>query len=288
MATPKTNDAASKDAPTEVAYLGPMGTYAHLVAEKRYGTKCRMLPFPTIHEVCRFAARHAYRRGIVPIENSSGGAIYETVDILLAGKPRFTVEEELVLNVKLALIGHKGQPIRNLYSHFAPLEHCEGWIRKALPHVQPEVTGSTAAAALQAASHPESAALGSRRLARLYNLDILEYPIEADVPNITTFLAISGSKQPPAKSDKTTLAARTPNQPGGLCSFLETFRDEKVNLSRILSRPIRGCHREYAFLVDIEGGMDRPNVARSVAASRKICVDLRVVGSYPTHRPYSS
>jgi len=272
----------------EVAYLGPIGTYSHLVAEKRFGAKCKLIPFPTILDVCSFVSKKPARRGIVPIENSSGGAIYETVDILMANLPHIYVTEELSLDVKLTLLGHRGEKIRMLYSHFAPLEHCIKWVRRNLPGVQKNVVASTAVAAQHVADEKEAAVLGSRRLAALYGLDVLKYPVEADVPNITMFLSIAGQKVVLPGRKKTSILAKLPNKPGSLCTFLEAFRNEDVNLSRILSRPIRGCPREYAFMVDIQGAPGEGKVERALETARKTCVQLRIIGCYPSRTPYQS
>jgi len=274
--------------PREVAFLGPIGTYSHLVMEKRYGRRCKLVPLPTILDICSFVSRKPTRRGIVPIENSSGGAIYETVDILLANKPRFCIEEELSLKVRLALLGRKGDKIKVLYSHFAPLEHCATWLRRRLPRVDRRVVGSTAAAAYRAASETHAAALGSKKLASLCHLDVLHYPVEADIVNITTFLAIGGKRRVQPKATKTSLAVLLPNKPGGLCTFLESFRSERVNLSRIISRPVRGCPKEYAFLVDVEGSTTEANVKRALRMARDVSVQVRGIGSYPTRRTYQS
>jgi len=272
----------------EVGYLGPMGTYSHLVAEKRYGPRAKLFPLPTILDVCQFVSRDPARRGIVPIENSSGGAIYEMVDILLGNRPRVNILEELSLNVRLALLGRRGEKPRVLYSHFAPLDHCAGWIRKHLPRAEKRVVASTAVAALQAASQRNAVALGDRKLARLYGLEILHYPVEADMPNVTVFLAIGGTRRIQPFGSKITLAVKLPNVPGSLCAFLETFRDHGVNLSRLLSRPIRGQPRQYAFLVDIEGSAEASNVRRALRKARSVSAEFRLVGAYPCRKPYTS
>jgi chorismate mutase/prephenate dehydratase len=272
----------------QVAYLGPIGTYSHLVAEKRFGRRAVLLPFPTVMDVCAFVAGRPSRFGIVPIENSSGGAIHETVDILLANEPRVHIEAELSLNVRLALLGRKGQDIRKLYSHAMPLEHCVTWLKRHLSRAEREVVTSTAAAAIHAASEVNAGALGHRRLAAIYGLDVLEYPVAADVPNLTVFYVIGGRKPAPPRRDKTTLAVKLPNRPGSLCTFLEAFRAGNVNLSRLISRPIRGSPREYAFLVDVLGGADGEPVRRALARARKTAVEVRVVGSYPALPSYSS
>lgn len=273
---------------TDVAFLGPAGTYSHLVAEKRFGKTARMFPMDSITDVFAFVARNPERRGIVPVENSSGGTINETVDLLLAARPRIPIVEELALDVRLALLGHRGDKPRRLYSHAVPIEHCRPWLKKHLPRVARHIVNSTALAAQLAAQEPGAVALCSRRLASLHSLAVLHYPVEAAVPNLTIFLMLGGRQIEQPGARKTTLAVKLPNQPGSLCSFLETFRDAQVNLSRLVSRPLRGCPREYAFLVDLEGGNREPRVREALAAARKLCVSLRLVGSYPIRKPYNS
>lgn len=273
---------------TEVAFLGPIGTYSHLVAEKRFGRKCKLVPFPSILQVCTYVSKKPARRGIIPIENSSGGTIYETIDILMANDPKIYIAEELSLDVKLALLGRKSERIETLYSHFAPLEHCAHWLQENLPHVQKRVVSSTAMAARHASDETGSVAIGNRRLASLNGLNVLKYPIATEVPNITMFLSIAGQKVVLPGKKKTTLMAKLPNSPGSLCTFLETFRKHNVNLSRILSRPIRGCPREYAFIVDIQGALTETQVKKALLLARKVCVELKIIGSYPTRRPYRS
>jgi len=272
----------------EVAFLGPVGTYSHLVAQKQFGKNVRFHPLPTVLDVCTFAAKHPSARGIVPIENSSGGAIYETVDILLENRPHIYIEQELSLHVILALIGRRNEKTTKLFSHFVPLEHCNTWIKQTLPRVEKHAVSSTAVAALRAAAEWGGAALGSRTLAKLYGLDILEYPVETDMPNITTFYVVSGRKVTPEKPTKTTLCVKIPNEPGSLYNLLGTFQSESVNLSRLISRPIRGCPREYAFLVDVSGGLHQPNVRSALTKARKLATEIRVAGSYPCRRSFRS
>lgn len=272
----------------KIAYLGPAGTYSHLVAEKRFRRQGDLLPMPTILDICSAVARSRVERGVVPIENSSGGAIHETVDILLTHRPRVYIEEELTLVVKLALLGRPNQRIEVLYSHFAPLEHCTEWLRRHLPRVQRRVVTSTAAAAQRAAAEQGAAALGNRRLAGIYGLNVLHYPVEADIPNITSFLVVTRRRADSQPAAKTTLAVRLPNEPGSLCTFLQAFKEEDVNLTRLISRPIRGCPREYAFLVDIKGGPASPRVTRAMTKARATSTQMRTAGSYGIHRPYTS
>ncbi len=272
----------------EIAYLGPEGTYSEMVAQKRFGRGHDYVPCRSIRDVCAFAGRGAQRAGVIPIENSSGGAILETVDILLAGQPRVKIREEVSLNVRLALLGTKGKAVQKLYSHFAPLDHAGGWIRTHLPGVEKVPVPSTAVAAETAAAEPGAAALGSRKLAALHGLDILTFPVEADVPNTTVFLLIGNVPQKHYRRFRTTAAVTLRNQPGALCTFLETFRDHDVNLSRLLSRPLRGCPGEYAFLVDIDGDPAMADVRAALRAARRASDTLRLVGTFGIGSTYTS
>ncbi len=273
----------------EVAYLGPEGTYSHQVTDKRFGAQAKLVPMPSILDVCKFVTAAANRRGIIPIENSSGGAIYETVDILLLNRPRIYIQEELSLDVKLALIGHPGQKIKTVYSHFVPIEHCAPWLRKHLPRTQKRVVSSTAVAGEKAARDPNAAALASRKLAPICGLKVLEYPVEADIPNVTTFLSITAKSNPiSGRNMKTTLAVKIPNQPGALWTLLDAFRQYDVDLSRILSRPIRGCPRQYAFLVDVKGDAQSAKVKKALSLARKTSLSIRVIASYPCKSAYKS
>jgi prephenate dehydratase len=271
-----------------IAFLGPLGTYSHLITGKRFGKGTKLMPLSGIQDVCAYVSRHKDSRGVVPIENSSGGTIHETIDILLTNHPRIYIEEELTLNVRLALLGHKDCPIRKLHSHFVPLEHCGPWIKKNIGRVDKIEEPSTAIAAAHVTVDPYAAALGGRHLAKQFGLSILEFPVESGTPNITTFIVISGKKPQPAKSEKITMAVRLPNTPGSLYRLLGIFDNADINLSRLVSRPIRGLHKEYAFLVDIDGDIQQPAIKRAINAAKKQCTKLRICGSYPCRTPYRS
>ncbi len=271
-----------------VAFLGPLGTYSHLVTKKRFGVDAELVPLSGILDVCTYVARHKDSKGIIPIENSSGGTISETIDILLTNRPRVYIEEELTLHVKLALLGHKDCKIKKLHSHFVPLEHCTPWIKKNLGRVEKIEEPSTAIAAAHVTVDPYAAALGGRHLAKQFGLTVLEFPVETETPNITTFVVISSKREEKPDSTKITMSIRLPNEPGSLYRLLGIFEKENINLSRLVSRPIRGAHKEYAFLVDIDGESQQPNVKRAINAAKKQCTSLRLCGQYPCRTPYRS
>jgi len=271
-----------------VAYLGPSGTFSELMARKRFGNQVERMPFPGIYEVFEYVRAHRNGVGIVPIENSSGGTIYETIDCLVEARQPLVIHEELSLQVRLALLGHRGEKIHTLYSHFAPMQHCDPWIRKHLPRVERKETASTALAAETASTNRHAAALGMREAAKRYGLDVLEFPVQPEVPNVTQFVCIGHRRPAAVKRGKTSLIVTLHNRPGSLCEFLEVFRDYQVNMTRLLSRPIIGRPKSYVFFIDIEGTAASPSVRQALNKARGIAESLREAGTYPVRRPYLS
>lgn len=265
----------------EISFLGPAGTYTQQIAEMRFGKSIPMVPASTIYDACEHVKSVAGSYAVVPIENSSGGAITTTIDLLL-NDPELTIVESMSLVVRLALLGRKGIEIKDLYSHFAPFKHCAKWIHKHLPNVVCHEVSSTAEAAIRAQKEPNSGAIGSKKLAEIYDIDILEFPIEQDIVNETEFVVITSKETngDSNKGNKSSLAVELINGPGSLCSFLIPFRDMEVNLTRIISRPIYGVPSEYAFYIDIKGNKNDSAVKQALALASDHCDSLRVIGSY--------
>ncbi len=271
-----------------VAFLGPRGTFSGLVTQKRYGNSLEQVPLPGVYEVFEYVRAHKNSVGIVPIENSSGGTIYETIDCLVEPRRPLVILEELSLKVRLALLGHKGEKIHTLYSHFAPMQHCDPWIRKHLPRVERKEIASTALAAETAATNRHAAALGMKDAAKRYGLDVLEFPVQPEVPNLTQFVCIGHRMHTPAKADKTSLIVTLHNRPGSLCEFLEVLRDHSVNMTRLLSRPIIGQPKSYVFFIDIEGSPDTDPVNHALLRARRVAESMRIAGAYPVRKAYLS
>jgi len=272
----------------QIAYLGPQGTFSELVARKRFGRAIPGVPLPGIYEVFEHVRKNRNAVGIVPIENSSGGNIYETIDCLIESGRSLVILEELSLQVRLALLGHRGKNIRTLYSHFAPMQHCDPWISSHLPKVERKEVSSTAMAAETAAKNPNAAALGMRDAARQYGLDVLEFPVQPDVPNLTQFICIGHKSAAPETGSKTSMIVTLTNRPGALCDLLAIFRDHDINMTRILSRPIIGQPKSYIFFIDILGTPDRSPAREALARAARTVESLRYAGAYPVRRPYLS
>ncbi|MBL9153924.1 MAG: prephenate dehydratase [Verrucomicrobiales bacterium] len=275
---------AAENPPTRlrVAYLGPEGSFAHLVARKRFGDQ-ELIPHSSVDDVFNYLETAPDSLAVVPIENSSGGIITATVDRMIEEGTPFHIQEEISLNVKLALLGREGEKISKLYSHFAPFHHCTKWLKANYPDAEQVVTPSTTLAAIAASQETGSAALGSRESAERYGLDVIHYPVQADVPNITEFFVVAHQANPDSPNNsRTSLAVELPDAAGSLFRFLEPLARNEINLKRIESRPIKGKPHQYRFFIEIQGNSATPLVAKTLEEAKSHCLSLRNFGSYPT------
>lgn len=274
--------------PTRVAYLGPEGSFSHFVARKRFGNE-GLIPQGSVDEVFDFLQRSPDCLAVVPIENSSGGIITATVDRIMEEGAPYQINEEIALNVKLSLLGHEGDVIKRIYSHFAPFRHCSRWLKANYPLAEQVVTPSTTQAAVIVAQERGSAAIGSRDSAEQYGLDVLHYPIEADLPNVTEFFVVSHEANPDSpKNNRTSLAVELSDASGSLFRFLEPFARNEINLKRIESRPMVGHPNQYRFFIELAGNTAAPEVKAALAEAGKVCLKLRNFGSYPAENRFDS
>ncbi len=271
----------------EVAFLGPEGSFSHLVAKKRF-PDLPLKPFRTVPEVFASLDQHEREIGIVPIENSSGGMIVETVDGLIEHACTLFIQEELSLNVRLALLAKPGTEIRTIYSHFAPLQHCEPYLKEHFPNAKRVPQPSTSGSAQAAAREPGVAAIGQLAMAEIYGLEVVAYPIREEVPNITQFFVVGHTRQEAASAEKTSLVVALKNQAGSLYSFLKPFAEAGVNLTRIESRPTVGQPNTYRFLVELHGTEKEEAVRAAFRGAQEVSTQFHNVGSYPVLPRYES
>ncbi len=274
--------------PQTLACLGPEGSFSHLLTQMRFPDAPVQL-MASIGEVFDFIAAHPDALGIVPIENSSGGFIIDTVDRLVDERCRLRILEELTLDVKLALLGRKGGEVKTIHSHAMPFFHCDEWLKASYPDARRIVEASTAKAAEKAATLEAAAAIGPRQNAARHALDILHFPIAGEVPNITQFFLLGHSENPASlDNNRTALVVELPDRAGSLCRFLTPLSHGAINMKRLESRPIRGQPNKYRFYIEIEGSPASPPVATALGQTRADGAVIRSIGSYPAGRRFES
>ncbi|HEY6241563.1 MAG TPA: prephenate dehydratase [Burkholderiales bacterium] len=267
--------------PLSVAYLGPQGTFSEMALGKQFGTSVRAQPFASIDEVFRAVETGSAQYAVVPVENSTDGAIGRTLDLLLATPLRICAE--VVLRVQQNLIAKRAsmKAIRKVYSHPQSLAQCHGWLAQNLPGARRVPLASNAEAARVAAKEAGAAAIGPEIAAARYGLKLLARSIEDDPKNRTRFLVLGSHDAGPSGKDRTSLVMTTHNRPGSLLDLIASFSICGVNMTRLESRPARTGQWEYYFYVDIEGHQEDPKVAKALAELRDKAPFLKIFGSYP-------
>lgn len=264
-----------------VAYLGPEGTFSQLAARRLFGLQARYREGATIEAVFDAVTSGEATYGVVPIENSTEGAVSMTSDALLEGE--LLIRQEYILPVAHCLLSRATSlsAIQTVYSHPQALAQCRGWIAKHLPRAQVVQTTSTAAAAREAHADETAAGIGAELAGELHDVPVLRANIQDRRENATRFVVLAREDAPPSGNDRTTLAFGVQHHKGALRKVLTDFEDAGVNLSRIESRPSRKAPWQYVFLVDVEGHRTDPTLAAGLKAAKKSAAFLKVVGSYP-------
>lgn len=270
--------------PITVAYLGPKGTFSERAAVKHFGIAADALPMASIDEVFRAVESGAADFAIVPVENSTEGAVGRSLDLM--PQTPMKVCGEVLLRIHHHLMSRfpvkDFTAIKRVFSHGQSLAQCHEWLNSNLPHVERVAVASNAEAARRAAEEAGSAAVAGEMAAEHYGLAILASNIE-DEPNNTTRFLILGDYEPKhSGQDKTSLVLSAKNEAGAVYAMLTPFATRGVSMTKFESRPSRVALWDYLFFVDIEGHRDDPNVAEALADVEKIAGYLKVLGSYPT------
>jgi len=248
---------------------------------KQFGAAVETLPCASIDEVFRAAETGGAQYAVVPVENSTDGAIGRTLDLLLATPLRICAE--VVLRVQQNLMAKRPsmKSIRKVYSHPQSLAQCHGWLAQNLPGARRVPLASNAEAARVAAKEAGAAAIGPEIAAVRYGLKLLARAIEDDPKNRTRFLVLGPHAAGASGSDRTSLVMTAHNKPGSLHDLIASFAAHGVSMTRLESRPARTGQWEYYFYVDIDGHQDDPKVARALAELRDKAPFLKIFGSYP-------
>lgn len=269
--------------PMNVAFLGPEGTFTQEAAQKHFGHAVRTQPLGAIDEVFREVESGGCSYGVVPIENSTEGAVNHTLDMFLRSPLKICGEVELRIHHNLLTqAGDQDlSEIEVVYSHRQSLAQCREWLDRHLPNAR-RIEVSSNAEAARIVSGPHEAAIAGTVAAGLYDLQVRYENIEDQPDNTTRFLVISKESVPASGGqDRTSLLVSAANRSGALYGLLKPFADRSISLTRIESRPARSQNWEYVFFIDLDGHGDEPRVAEALEQLRADAAMVKVLGSYP-------
>ena len=267
--------------PQKVACLGPDGTFSHTALLEIFGESVQSVFQTTIAGVFQEVEKGRAPLGVVPVENSTEGAVTFTLDELL--NTDLKVKSEKFLKISYCLLSQCDdiKQIKRLYALNQPFAQCKGWIKKNLPDVEIHYVNSTTQSADRASNDKTSAALASEANAGRYNLKILATKIEDSTHNYTRFFVIGKKDNPPTGNDKTSIILAVREKPGALYSVLKPFRDAGINLTKIESRPDKRKMWAYNFFIDFTGHREDVNVKDTIETIREEALFIKILGSYP-------
>lgn len=277
-----------------VGYLGPEATFTEMAmrAMPSVGDATPAQPFATVDAVLDAVRDGEVAAGVVPIENSLEGSVTPTLDALARDDAPLVIVEEWALPVQFSLLARRGTDLASV-KHIASIPiaaaQCRRWLASNIPDAQLVAALSTANAAQRLATEepaPYDAAISAEIAAARYDLDVLASNIGDNTEATTRFVLVRRPSPPPAPTgaDKTTLVLfMREDHSGALMEILNEFAVRGVSLTLIQSRPTRRQLGDYYFYVDCEGHVMDERVGEALAGLRRVCADVRYLGSYARH-----
>jgi chorismate mutase/prephenate dehydratase len=271
----------SLEQPLRVSHLGPAGTYSEEAARKRFGAVAELVPYATLDEAVKAAEQQQVDIAVVPVENSTEGAVNRTLDLLLDSPLKIIGEVDLAIHHQLLTKASSLGDVTKVAAHPQALAQCRAWLQKNLPNAKHAPMESNAAAAQAAADDPRMAAIAGKLAAEQYNLPALATNIEDDQQNTTRFLMLSSTEAAATGNDKTSLICSVPNKPGSLAKLINVISGAGVNMTKLASRPSSTGLWDYAFYIDVDGHCDDERISAVLESLAEQAMFVKVLGSYP-------
>ncbi|MBC8491144.1 MAG: prephenate dehydratase [Candidatus Marinimicrobia bacterium] len=265
-----------------VAFQGTHYAFSEIAARQYFGSEIQTIPCRSFTDVFSSVQNGNSDFGILPVENSLTGSIYQNLDLFLestvsiTGETSIRVEQHLIANPDVKL-----DDIKVVYSHPQALEQCRNFL-SSLPHIETIASYDTAGSVKDIRDKQilHAAAIASRQAAKDYDMEIIREEIE-DIPeNYTRFYIISKAAQTLNNTDKTSIIFSMKNIPGALFKSLSVFALRDIDLLKIESRPLRGKPWEYFFYLDFAGNMKEERCRNAIRHLEEITSFLKVLGTY--------
>lgn len=263
-----------------IAYLGPEGTWTHQAARNKFGASVGYSPQPSVSDVFDEVERGRADYGVVPVENSTEGAVNHTLDefldsaLKICAQIHLGIEQNLVSKVSI-------MEVNKVFSHPQSFGQCRQWLRVHLPYAELIEVSSNARAVQLAAETKGAAAIAGALAAELYQVPVLECSIQDDPSNTTRFLVIGRNSSPPTGCDRTSILFTVKDEAGALLRALEPFMAANLSLSKIESRPSKRKAWEYVFFIDVEGHCEDERVRAALDSLSHHTTLIKILGSYP-------
>ena len=264
-----------------IAFLGPLGTFSEEATRQHFGDNIVILPTDSIDEIFSHVQSDISHYGVVPVENSTEGAVSRTLDLLLLRELNICGEISLPVHHCFISKSKVNKGINKIYAHGQSIAQCHDWLTNNQPNAERIAVSSNAEGAKMASKDRKAAAIASSQAAELYKLNILSENIEDETNNTTRFLVISKDIIDRSGSDKTSIVVATKNRPGAIAELVAPFSKNKVSMTKLESRPAKMGLWEYVFFVDIEGHQSDKKVSAALKEVDQNASFMKILGSYP-------
>ena len=265
-----------------VAYLGPVGTFSEQAVYQQFGHAVEGIPCASFGEVFRAVEAGIADFGVVPVENSTEGAVNQTLDLLL--QTTLSISGELSIPVHHSLMTKTGSMdgVKRICAHSQALAQCQAWLNLNYPNIERQAVASNGEAARLAAEDPAVAAIAGEIAGEMYNLGVVKAHVQDDAHNRTRFAVVGRLQTTSSGKDQTSMVLSVPNKAGAVYNLLAPLAKHGVSMTRFESRPARTGTWEYYFYVDVEGHAQDDKVAKALEELKQNAAFFKVLGSYPS------
>lgn len=266
-----------------VVFQGVPGAYSQAAMLRFFGDKVQSFPVDTWRNAMETIRTGMADFAVLPIENSTAGAVNENYDLLM--EYDVSIVGEQIIPIDHCLLGVSGaakEEIKTVYSHPQALMQCEEYLRFTHPEYEAVALDNTAMAAMKVRDDADKtqAAIAGRINAELYGLSILDESIEDDKNNETRFVIVAAEKIYLKTAKTVSVCLELPNDKGSLYHTLSHFIFNGLSMSRIESRPIKGRVWQYRFFIDFEGNLQDEDVLNALRGLQEETISLRILGNY--------
>lgn len=265
-----------------VVYQGEPGAYSEMASIRFFGDSVQAKGLEQFEDVFQALKNGEADYGVLPIENSSTGAIRQIYD-LMTQYDCFVVGETTVAiqHCLMALPGASLDSIQTVYSHEQGLFQCEAYLNKHPKWNRvPQADTAGSANMVAKSGDPSKAAICSKRSAELYGLEILAEAINSNVNNTTRFVVVSPKMELREGRDKVSTCFCIPHQSGSLHEILTIFAVHGLNMVRLESRPIQGSSWEYMFFLEFTGDVTASGMEGVFRELTQSAEQVRVLGNF--------
>lgn len=265
-----------------IVFQGTEGAYSQAAMQAYFGKDCNSFHVRTFRDAMYAIEEGAADYAVLPIENSTAGAVAQMYDLLVEFENYIVGETILPITHTLAgLPGTDLGDIRRVYSKAEALMQTSRFLDEHSDWQQISVANTAIAAQKILEDGDKSqAAVCSAYAARIHGLSVLKEGINDDAGNSTRFIVVTNQKVFLKEARKISLCLELPHESGSLYHLLSHFIYNDLNMTKIESRPIEGRSWEYRFFIDFEGNLAEAGVKNAIRGLREESRSLKILGNY--------